>query len=110
MIEEGSGGGETTALLPPILTFPHQGGKGPLPPLVRRERGFKGASAAAYVCGDGWRTERIECNMRVFTLIICIGLLTCLLSTSLMGCGIGRPPVQSLGQWEAERNRVRSRE
>jgi hypothetical protein len=31
---EGVGGGETTTLLPPILTFPHKGGKGPVPTLV----------------------------------------------------------------------------
>jgi len=48
--------------------------------------------------------------MGVVKLIICIELLTCLLSTSLVGCGINTPPVKSLQQWEQDRNRTRSRE
>jgi hypothetical protein len=52
----------------------------------------------------------MDWNMRVFRLIICIGLLMCLLNTSLVGCGINSPPVKSLEQWERESNRVRSRE
>jgi hypothetical protein len=52
----------------------------------------------------------MDWNMRVVSLIICIGLLMCLLSTSLVGCGINNPPVKSLEQWERESNRVRSRE
>jgi hypothetical protein len=47
--------------------------------------------------------------MGVVRLIICIELLTCLLSTSLVGCGINTPPVKSL-QWEQDINRTRSRE
>jgi hypothetical protein len=43
-------------------------------------------------------------------LIICMGLLTCLLNTSLVGCGFSSPPVNSLQQWEQDRNRTRSRE
>jgi hypothetical protein len=52
----------------------------------------------------------MDWNMRVVRLIICIGLLICLLSTTLVGCGINRPPVKSLEQWERDSNRVRSRE
>ena len=52
----------------------------------------------------------MDWNMRVVRLIICIGLLMCLLSTTLVGCGINRPPVKSLEQWERDSNRVRSRE
>lgn len=52
----------------------------------------------------------MDWNMRVVRLIICLGLLMCLLSTGLVGCGINDPPVKSLDQWERERNRVRSRE
>jgi hypothetical protein len=52
----------------------------------------------------------LDWNMRVVRLIICIGLLMCLLSTSLVGCGINSPPVKSLEQWERDRNRVQSRE
>jgi hypothetical protein len=48
--------------------------------------------------------------MRAFRLMIGIGLLMCLLNTSVMGCGISKPPVQSLEQWKAGRNRVKSRE
>jgi hypothetical protein len=52
----------------------------------------------------------MDWNMRVVRLIIGIGLLMCLLSTSLVGCGITSPPVKSLEQWERDSNRVRSRE
>jgi hypothetical protein len=52
----------------------------------------------------------MDWNMRVVRLIICLALLMCLLSTSLVGCGINRPPVKSLEQWERDSNRVRSRE
>ena len=48
--------------------------------------------------------------MGVVGLIICIGLLTCLLNASLVGCGINSPPVKSLQQWEQDGNRTRSRE
>jgi len=49
-------------------------------------------------------------HMSGVRLIICIGLLTCLLNTSLVGCGFNSPPVKSLQQWEQDRNRTRSRE
>jgi hypothetical protein len=52
----------------------------------------------------------MDWNIRVVRLIIGIGLLMCLLSTSLVGCGINSPPVKSLEQWERDSNRVRSRE
>jgi hypothetical protein len=45
---------------------------------------------------------------RVARLITCIALLALLLSVCCSGCGIGKPPVMTLEQWEAERNRVRS--
>jgi hypothetical protein len=48
--------------------------------------------------------------MRIVSLSICIGLLTCLLSTSFIGCGFNSPPVKSLEQWEQDINRTRSRE
>jgi hypothetical protein len=46
----------------------------------------------------------------VARLIAGIGLLSLLLSVGSSGCGIGKPPVKTLEQWEAERNRVRSSE
>jgi hypothetical protein len=52
----------------------------------------------------------MECHMGSVRLIICIALLTGLLSTSLVACAINTPPVKSLQQWEQERNRTRSRE
>jgi hypothetical protein len=47
---------------------------------------------------------------RIARLITCIGLLALLVSVCCSGCGIGKPPVMTLEQWEAGRNRVRSRE
>ena len=34
-------------------------------------------------------------------------LLSCLLSVCCIGCGIGKPPVMTLEQWQAEYNSVR---
>jgi hypothetical protein len=48
--------------------------------------------------------------MRVVRVVICIGLFMCLLSASLVACGINSPPVKTLEQWERDRNRTRSRE
>ena len=45
---------------------------------------------------------------RVARLITYIGLLALLVSVCGSGCGIGKPPVMTLEQWETERNRVRS--
>ena len=50
-----------------------------------------------------------ELDKRVAKLITCICLLSFLLSVCCSGCGIGRPPVWTLEQWEADRNRTRSR-
>jgi hypothetical protein len=36
-------------------------------------------------------------------------LLCVLLSVCGVGCGIGKPPVKTLEQWQAEADRVRSR-
>jgi hypothetical protein len=47
---------------------------------------------------------------RVVRLITSIGLLFLLVSVCGSGCGIGRSPVMTLEQWQAERNRVRSTE
>ncbi len=47
--------------------------------------------------------------MRVVRLIICLSLFFSPLSVGLVGCGIGRPPVQSLEQWERDYNRTLSR-
>jgi len=44
----------------------------------------------------------------VARLITCIGLLALLLSVCCSGCGIGRPPVMTLEQWQAQDNQVRS--
>jgi hypothetical protein len=52
----------------------------------------------------------LECYMGGVRLIICMGLLTCLLNTSLVGCGFSSPPVKSLQQWEQDINRTLSRE
>ena len=49
-----------------------------------------------------------ELNKRVARLITCICLLAFLLSVCCTGCGIGRPPVKTLEQWQAEINSVRS--
>lgn len=37
-------------------------------------------------------------------------LLSVLVSVGSSGCGMSRPPVMTLEQWEAERQRVLSRE
>ena len=49
-----------------------------------------------------------ELNKRVARLITCICLLSFLLSVCCIGCGIGRPPVMTLEQWQAEEDSVRS--
>ena len=46
--------------------------------------------------------------MTVKALLLCL-TLACFLSVCCVGCGIGRPPVKTLGQWQAEEERVRSR-
>ena len=40
--------------------------------------------------------------------LLVIGLLSCLLSVCCLGCGIGRPPVLTLDQWEEQDRRTRS--
>ena len=40
--------------------------------------------------------------------LLVIGLLACLLSACGIGCGIGRPPVLTLDQWEEQDRRTRS--
>lgn len=45
---------------------------------------------------------------RLAKLIAFMGLLSLLLSVCCIGCGIGKPPVMTLEQWEAEDNSVRS--
>jgi hypothetical protein len=47
--------------------------------------------------------------MHIARFIVFIGLLVSLVSLGLVGCGVGDSPVQSLEQWERERNRVKSR-
>jgi hypothetical protein len=42
-------------------------------------------------------------------LIIFLSLLCVLLSVGGVSCGIGKPPVKTLEQWQAEADRVRSR-
>jgi hypothetical protein len=42
-------------------------------------------------------------------LIIFMSLLCVLLSVGGVGCGIDKPPVKTLEQWQAEADRVRSR-
>jgi hypothetical protein len=44
----------------------------------------------------------------VIKLITGLCLLWWLVSLCCSGCGIGKPPVKTLEQWEAQRNRVRS--
>jgi hypothetical protein len=51
-----------------------------------------------------------ELNKHVARLITGIYLLSFLLSVCCTGCGIGRPPVMTLEQWQADRNRTLSRE
>jgi hypothetical protein len=41
-------------------------------------------------------------------LLLCL-ILSFLLSVCGVGCGTGQPPVKTLDQWQAERERVRSR-
>jgi hypothetical protein len=41
-------------------------------------------------------------------LVLCLAL-SFLVSVSCVGCGTGGPPVKTLGQWQAEEERVRSR-
>jgi len=74
------------------------------------EAKVRAASATAYLCGAGLSIRRGERHMRIVRLIICMGLLTYLLSTNFMGCGFNSPPVKSLDQWEQDINRTRSRE
>ena len=50
----------------------------------------------------------MECTMRLVRPVISIGLLMCLLSTSLAGCGLNSPPVKSLEQWERDDKRTLS--
>jgi hypothetical protein len=45
---------------------------------------------------------------RVIRLIAGIGLLSLLVSVGGSGCGIGKPPVMTLEQWEAQDKRVLS--
>jgi hypothetical protein len=45
--------------------------------------------------------------MTVKALLLCL-TLACLLSVCGVGCGIGRPPVKTLGQWQIDDARVRS--
>ena len=52
--------------------------------------------------------ESQELNKRVARLIACIYLLSFLLSVCCIGCGIGKPPVMTLEQWQAEEDSVRS--
>jgi hypothetical protein len=40
--------------------------------------------------------------------LLVIGLLACLLSVCCLGCGMGRPPVLTLDQWEEQDRRTRS--
>jgi hypothetical protein len=49
-----------------------------------------------------------ELDKRVARLITGMCLLSFLLSVCCTGCGIGKPPVWTLEQWQAEDNRVRS--
>ena len=42
-------------------------------------------------------------------VIVGVCLLALLVSVGGSGCGMNKPPVKTLEQWEAERNRVRSR-
>jgi hypothetical protein len=49
-------------------------------------------------------------EMRVARLITGMGLLSLVVSVCCSGCGIGKPPVMTLEQWEAQYNRVRSSE
>ena len=43
-----------------------------------------------------------------YTLLLSIGLLSCLLSVCCVGCGMGKPPALTLDQWEAQYRRTRS--
>jgi hypothetical protein len=45
---------------------------------------------------------------RVTQLIACMCLLAFLLGVGGIGCGIGKPPVMTLEQWQAEDDSVRS--
>jgi hypothetical protein len=47
-------------------------------------------------------------EVTVKALLLCL-TLACLLSVCGVGCGIDRPPVKTLQQWQAEEERVRSR-
>jgi hypothetical protein len=49
-----------------------------------------------------------ELDTRVARLITYIYLLSFLLSVCCVGCGIGRPPVWTLEQRQADRNRTLS--
>jgi hypothetical protein len=49
-----------------------------------------------------------ELHKRVARLITWICLLSFLLSVCCLGCGIGKPPVMTLEQWQAQDDRVRS--
>ena len=51
---------------------------------------------------------RFSVEVPVKAVLLCLTLLF-LLSVCCVGCGIGRPPVKTLDQWQAEQERVRSR-
>ncbi len=53
-------------------------------------------------------TRSQELNKRIARLITCICLLS-FLSVCCIGCGISKPPVKTLQQWQADRNRTLSR-
>jgi hypothetical protein len=50
--------------------------------------------------------ERLEGVMKA--LLLCL-ILSFLLSVCGVGCAMSQPPVKTLDQWQAERERVRSR-
>jgi hypothetical protein len=52
------------------------------------------------------RSQKLD--KRAAKLITCICLLSFLLSVGCIGCGIGKPPLWTLEQWQADRNRTRS--
>jgi len=71
-------------------------------------RCFQGAVATVSEQRSCQTTATDASKGRMKALLLCLTLFF-LLSVCCVGCGIGQPPVKTLGQWQADDERVRSR-